>query len=90
MTPLYPAIADTVICSDVITRYDQEHFITYARMLDAERANVDWREAARIILLRDPDTEPETAWLCWETHLARAKWVAIVGFQQAIARANAH
>ena len=90
MMPLYPVIADTVTWSEVITRYDLEHSITYARLLDAERADADWRETVRIILLRDPDKEPEPAWLCWETHLARAKWIATVGFQQAIARANAH
>ena len=87
---LYPVIEDTVTWSEVITRYDLENSITYARLLDAERAQADWRDAARIILLRDPDAEPEKAWLCWETHLARAKWIATVGFQQAIERANAH
>ena|SRR5215469_6229554 len=87
---LYPAIADTVTWSDVITQYDQEHLITYARVLDAERANADWREAVRIILLRDPDKQPARAWACWETHLARAKWIATTGIQQAIGRASAH
>jgi len=90
MTPLYPVIANTVTWSDVITRYDLEHSITYARLLDAESGQADWREAVRIILLRDPEKEPEQAWLCWETHLARAKWIASDGFQQVIARANAH
>ena len=89
-TPLYPKIADVVTWSDVITRYDQEHFITYARILDAERAEADWREAVKIILLRDPEADPEQAWLCWETHLARAKWIATEGVVQAVARASAH
>jgi hypothetical protein len=88
--PLYPEIADTVAWSDVITRYDQEHFVAYARILDAERANASWREAARVILRCDPDKEPARAWACWETHLARAKWIATKGLQQAIARSGAH
>lgn len=87
--PVYPEIADTVTWSEVITRYDQEHFITYARILDAERANADWREAVRIILQRDPDAAPKEAWICWEMHLARAKWIATTGFQQAVAQAKA-
>jgi hypothetical protein len=89
-TLLYPEITDVAAWSDEITHYDQEHFITYARILDAERAGADWREAVRIILLRDPETEPEQAWLCWETHLARAKWITTTGVAQAIARASAH
>jgi hypothetical protein len=86
--PPYPQIADTVNWSEAITLYDCRHFITYARLLDAERDNTDWREVARIILRRDPDAATQEAWLCWETHLARAKWIATAGFQQ-VARASA-
>ncbi len=86
----YPAVAERAEWSDVITLYDRQHFLTYARLLDAERDKVDWREGVREILLQDPDRHPERAWICWETHLERAKWIATTGFQQAVARASAH
>jgi hypothetical protein len=89
MTVLAPAVADVVLSSDEITHYDQEHFITYARLLDAERDEADWCEAARVILRQDPDADPERSRKCWETHLERAKWIATTGFQMAVARAEA-
>jgi hypothetical protein len=85
----FPAIADRAEWSDAITPYDRQHFITYARLLDAERDKIDWREGARAILLQDPARDPKRAWVCWETHLARARWIASAGFQHAIVRASA-
>src|SRR3546814_1668431 len=38
-------------CDACVTRYDQEHFLTYARLIDAERFGIDRREAASEILL---------------------------------------
>lgn len=61
--------------ASVPTRYDQQHFLTYARLLSAERAGADWREAASSILLCDVDRDPDGARECWESHLARAHWV---------------
>ena len=52
-----------------ITRYDQEHFITYARLLDAETAGADWHEVVRLVLQRDPEREPDLSRQCWESHL---------------------
>lgn len=57
------------------TRYDQQHFLTYARLLNAERAGVDWRLAAASILLCDGERDPDGSRQCWESHLARAHWV---------------
>lgn len=82
MTELSPRVADTVISSDQITLYDQQHFITYARLLDAEAEDADWRDVARIVLLQDPDKEPERARQCWQAHLDRAKWIATTGYRQ--------
>ena len=58
-----------------LTIYDESHFLTYARLIDAERAGVRWREAASEILLCDVEGDPAGSRRCWETHLARAHWV---------------
>lgn len=84
MVELAPAVADTLVWSDRITAYDQQHFVTYARLLDAEDADADWREAARIILRLDPEQDPEHARQCWQRHLERAQWIATTGYQQLI------
>src|SRR3546814_5107818 len=46
-------------CDACVTRYDQEHFLTYARLIDAERFGIDWREAASEILLCNVEQDPE-------------------------------
>lgn len=61
--------------SGALTNYDASHFLTYARLLNAERAGVDWREAATDILLCDVELDPDGTRRCWESHLARAHWV---------------
>ena len=43
------------------TPYDQEHAVTYMRILDADAAGADWREVVRIVLHIDPDGEPDRA-----------------------------
>jgi len=48
--------------------YDQEHAVTYARLLDAEKDNADWREVARIILHIIP-TRIFSRHRCYESHL---------------------
>lgn len=67
---------------NMITRYDREHFLTYARLIDAEQAGTDWREAASAILLCNVDRNPEGTLRCWQSHLARAYWV-VAGKHQA-------
>ena len=85
----YPVIADQAEWSEVITLYDRQHFLTYARLLSAEQDEVDWRKGVREILLRDPDQDPRLARICWESHLERARWITTEGVRQAVGRANA-
>jgi hypothetical protein len=85
----YPVVAERAEWSEGITLYDRQHFLTYARLLSAERDNVDWRDGVREILLQDPDTDSKQARICWESHLERAHWIETVGLQQAVARASA-
>jgi hypothetical protein len=49
-TPLDPDIADTAPSESVLTVYDEEHVITYLRLLDADAQGADWREVARTIV----------------------------------------
>ena len=85
----YPVITERAEWSEVITLYDRQHFLTYARLLSAEKDKVDWRDGVRNILLQDPDKDPRRARVCWESHLERARWIASEGLQLAVARANA-
>jgi hypothetical protein len=45
MAPFAPTLA----------AYDQEHLVTYLRLLDADAEGAEWREVARIVLHIDPD-----------------------------------
>ena len=79
--PLDPPVADTAPVEAVLTGYDEEHLITYLRLLDADAEGADWREVAKIVLQIDPDREPERARRAWESHLARAKWMTESGYR---------
>ena len=57
--PLNPDIADTAPSDSALTVYDEEHIITYLRLLDADAAGADWRKVARIVLHIDPERESD-------------------------------
>lgn len=88
MTELNPDVADDVPWSDDITAYDEAHFITYIRLLDAQAEQADWRAVARIVLHRDPTAEPDRTRRCWEEHLKRAKWMTESGYRRLLADAR--
>lgn len=79
--PLDPDVANEAPVSNHLTVYDEEHLITYLRLLDANAEGADWKEVARIVLHIDPDTEPDRARRAWETHLARAQWMTEHGYR---------
>ena len=58
---LDPDVADVAPNESVLTTYDEQHLVTYWRLLDAEAAGADWKEVARIVLHIDPDREPVRA-----------------------------
>jgi hypothetical protein len=84
--PLNPTVADSAPDEPTLTSYDEQHAVTYARLLDAEADNADWHEVARIVLRVDPASEPERARNVYESHLARAKWVARRGYRHLLNR----
>lgn len=79
---LDPDVDDDVPNEPDITLYDEAHFITYMRLLDAEADGADWTEVARIVLHRDPDIEEARTRRCWESHLARAQWMTKHGYRR--------
>lgn len=83
-----PDVADDAPTADAITAYDEAHFVTYLRLLDAEADGADWREVARIVLHRNPDSEPDRTRRCWEAHLYRAKWMTERGYRHLLVGAK--
>lgn len=79
MPPLDPNVVDLAPSGPVLTSYDEEHVVTYIRLLQAEGQGADWREVARIVLHIDPEREPDRARTAYQSHLARAKWVTEQG-----------
>ena len=79
--PLDPDVADIAPTGPTLTAYDQQHLVTYLRLLDADTENADWREVAKIVLHIDPVREPRRAKRAFDTHLARAKWMTVHGYR---------
>jgi hypothetical protein len=77
--PLDPNVADRAPAGPVLTSYDEEHVVTYIRLLQAESQGADWREVARLVLHIDPERQPDRARGAYQSHLARAKWVTEQG-----------
>lgn len=65
-----------------LTPYDEEHIVSYLRLLDADREGADWREAVKIIFGIDPDHEPDRARRVHDSHLARARWMTTTGYRE--------
>ena len=70
-----PAFDDCPPESPVVTSYDERHFVTYLRLLDAAAEAADWQEVVRIVFGLDPEMDPDRARLVHDTHLARARWM---------------
>jgi Uncharacterized conserved protein (DUF2285) len=79
--PLDPPVSDIAPVEPILTGYDEQHLVTYLRLLDADAAGADWREVAKLVLHIDPERDPERARRVWESHLARAKWMSDSGYR---------
>jgi len=75
MPPLDPNVADLAPSTPVLTAYDEEHAVTYIRMLDADAEGADWREVAAsyciLILSRSRIALGEPTTAIWH---ARSGW----------------
>lgn len=88
--PLDPDVADLAPTEGRLTTYDEEHLITYLRLLDADADGADWQEVAKIVLHIDPAKDFKRAHRAWESHLARAKWMTNNGYQHLLRGGVAH
>lgn len=79
--PLDAPVSDLAPTDPILTGYDEQHLVTYLRLLDADKAGADWQEVARIVLHIDPAREPDRARRAWESHLARARWLTESGYR---------
>ena len=70
--PFDPDVADAAPSDSVLTAYDEEHLVTYLRLLDADAEGADWREVARIVLHLDPEHQSDRARRAFVSHLSRA------------------
>ena len=86
---LNPPVADSAPTGPTITRYDEQHFTTYLRLLDAETAAADWKDVARAVLHLDPAADESRAKQTWQSHLDRAKWLSQHGYRDLLQRGPA-
>ena len=86
--PADPDVADVAPNESAMTAYDEQHVITYMRLLQADSEGTDWRDVARIVLHIDPESEPDRARNAYQSHLSRAKWTTEQGRLLRGARSN--
>ena len=84
---LDPDVDDLAPLEPDVTLYDEAHFVTYLRLLDAESDGADWTEVARVVLHRDPVLDLNLTKACWESHLARAQWMTKIGYRRILEQA---
>jgi len=78
--PLQPVAPSEAVVLD----YDRRHLLTYAELLDADDAGIGWQAGALEILGIDPVADADRARRCWDSHLARARWIVGSGLATAI------
>ncbi len=78
-------IADAAPSDEHVTDYDRAHVKAYLRMLDAAEEGAAWEEVSSIVLGIDPLREPVRAKRAYDTHLARARWLANKGYKDFLA-----
>ena len=64
-----------------VNAYDEQHFVTYLRLLDADAEGADWREVVAIVFGLDAAREPDRAKVVHDSHLARARWMTETGYR---------
>lgn len=76
-----PQFKDRAPSDDFITDYDERHFVTYLRILDAADEGADWREVGQIVFGLDARTEAERVRQVHDSHLERARWMTTHGYR---------
>lgn len=83
-----PPFEDSPPADDRVTAYDERHFVTYLRLLDAAKEGADWREVAQIVFSLDPTREPDRVRLVYENHLKRARWMTAHGYRHILEKSR--
>lgn len=76
-----PAFEDCPPLTDRVNAYDEQHLVTYIRLLDAAEEGADWRDVVCIVFVLDVASDPERARRVYDTHLARARWMTETGYR---------
>lgn len=76
-----PPFEDRPPADALITAYDERHFVTYLRILDAAAEGADWPEVAAVVFGLDAAAEPDRARQVHDSHLARARWLTEQGYK---------
>lgn len=83
-----PPFEDSPPIDERVTMYDERHFVTYLRILDAEAEGADWREVAAIVFDLDPSVDPDRAKRVYESHLDRARWMTTHGYRDLLEKSR--
>jgi hypothetical protein len=67
--------------TDRVNAYDERHLAVYVRLLMADEEGADWREVVRVLFGLDAATDPQRAKIVHDSHLARARWMTLTGYQ---------
>ena len=85
-----PEYEDRAPADEHITAYDERHFITYLRLLDATEEPADWREIVQVLFGLDASREPDRARAVHDSHLARARWMTTHGYRHLLEMSGKH
>ena len=77
-----PQFEDTPPQTERVTDYDERHFVTYLRILEAAKENASWQEVATVVFGLNVAADPGRAKRVYDSHLARAKWMSVAGYLQ--------
>lgn len=83
-----PPFEDNPPADESVTAYDQRHFVTYLRVLDAEAEGADWREIVAIVFELDPAVDTDRARRVYESHLDRARWMTSHGYKDLLEKSR--
>jgi hypothetical protein len=83
-----PPFEDRAPADDCITAYDERHFVTYLRLLDATDKGADWREVALIVFGLDAAEDADHARSVHDSHLKRARWMTEQGYRQLLEKSR--
>jgi hypothetical protein len=85
-----PTFSEAPPAADTVTAYDEDHLVTYLRMLDAAAEGADWREVVSLVFGLDPALHEVYSRRVYDSHLARARWMTEHGYRQLAGRGRQH